>query len=84
MKNPRQIPFRIELDEKVLLQKQFLDDHINFQKFMRCCVSAYTNKDPMMMKLLDKAGLQPKFDPAKDTLSSRDRESVLDEIEADD
>jgi hypothetical protein len=65
---------------KVMLKK----DKMSFQKFVAFCVRAYLDGDPQMLKMIKsyrELESVPRDFQEKHVLSSRERASILDEIE---
>lgn len=80
----RQISFRIHYHDKAVLDKILHDDGLTFQSFCEFTTKAYMEGDRTMMRLLkERLALHqvPKTVLDRYTLSSRERQNLLDEIE---
>lgn len=83
-KSIKQMPLRIHENDKKMFKKLLLDDGITAQHFFRCVVTAYLNGDPAILKLVKqwKELLEiPAEEKASYTLSQREREKILRELE---
>lgn len=84
IRNVRQIPFRIHANDYILLKKLLVDDGMKFQTFVASCVEAYMRGDPNILKCVKdwkEISAIPRVDRDKYSLSHRDRQKILDEIE---
>lgn len=80
----RMLGFRIHWHDKAVLQKLLKEDKISFQELMDAFVKAYMRGDRAAMQIvkgrLDLRGVPEKVS-GQYTLSQRDRQKMLDEIE---
>lgn len=83
-KSMRQVPYRIHDNDYKVLKKLFADDSLTFQSFTRFCVDSYLKGDPLMLRLLKQnreLSAVPKDVLDRYTLSQRERQALLEEIE---
>lgn len=83
-RNIQQIPFRIHRNDYILLKKILIEDDMKFQTFVSSCIEAYMRGDAnimMCVKDWKELSIIPKEHRSKYTLSSRERQKILDELE---
>jgi hypothetical protein len=83
-KNIQQIPFRLHINDHKMMKKLLADDGLSFQTFVEHCVQAYIGGDPTLIKMIKQwKDLSSIPREARDqySLSRRERQSLLDEIE---
>lgn len=83
-RNIYQLPFRLHLNDKLLMLKLLNDDRMTFQSFVEACMQAYLRADPAVMTIVkDWRTLNeiPKEHKDLYTLSHRERADVMRELE---
>jgi hypothetical protein len=84
LKNIRQIPFRLHMNDKILFMKLLSDADLTYQSFSQACMEAFLRADPAVMKVIkDWRDLStvPKDHLERYTLSHRERDAIQKELE---
>lgn len=79
-----QVPFRMHRNDHYILKKLLLDKDLTLQLFMTACVESFLRGDPQSVKAIEdwmQINALPKDMRDKYTLSHRERQDILDEIE---
>lgn len=80
----RQVPYRTHENDYRILKKFLADDGLTFQGLVKVCVKAYVEGNPLILKLLKQhaeLSLVPQEVLDRYTLSRRERENLLNDIE---
>ena len=80
-----QIPYRMHENDWKLMRKLLTDEKMTFQTFVDACTQAYLRGDPSIVKAIrdyKELGTVPKEYRDKAVLSRRERDSILDELDA--
>lgn len=80
----QQVPFRMHVNDHIMLKKLLRDDDLSFQRFTEACVMAFLRGDPHMLKVIKthkELHDVPEDDKRFAVLSYRERMALLDELE---